>query len=436
MVVQAPSVAESRKSFLCYGAFAALLVCGMTLAAVVHDVPGWELPMLMTVALYPSIIYYAHRQATRENEIRARAGALEGLQIVAGGVAHDFNNILTGVLGYAELAQAELAPGHPAREAIDEVVGGTQRASLLSGRLLAFSGNGPASDELLDVDRELRELVALMEPVVPKGIELKLDSRMRGARVRADRAQLQQVVMNLVLNAAEATETRPGSVWVTLDRAGGTGDRGAWLELCVRDQGVGIPRELRPSIFEPFVTSKEGGHGLGLASVRGIMNELGGGIEVRSVEGQGTEIRVRLPVQDQPLASPMPERLPAAPGRGGLALVVDDEERVRTLVARLLRRLGYRVLEAEDAQRALDCFRTRGREIEVVVLDLRMPGMDGWECLEALREIRRDVPVLVCSGYDPGAVEERDDPRLGFLRKPFRIDHLREALDRLAAGVQ
>jgi len=435
MVVQAPSVSASRSSTALYALFAAILTLGMTFAAVVHDVEGWQLPVVAMVGLYPSVIYYAHRQARIANAMRERAKALDGLHLVAGGVAHDFNNVLTSVLGYAELAAAELPAGHPAGESLEEVIRGSERASLLAGRLLAFSGRGATPSETLDVAREVASLIDLLRSAIPKSIALEVDAQVDGAHVRAQRVQLQQIVMNLILNASEATPA-PSRVRVAISRAAAVGREGE-VRIEVADDGGGIPPELHERIFDPFFTLKEQGHGLGLATARAVVRELGGRIAIASDVGLGTRVAVELPAASAPSArasASANERSPSAasnrePARGAV-LVVDDEAHVRGVLARMLEGRGHRVIEAASGEDAVAVFLDRGDDVALVVLDIRMPGMDGWECLRELRAERADLPVLICSGHDPfGGNGRARDPKTGFLPKPVRAAELERALD-------
>ena len=434
ILVQAPSIAEARSSSAFHALFAVLLTVGMALTAVVHDVPDWELPILSMVVLYPSVIFYSYRQARRANELRERAQAVDGLHLVAGGVAHDFNNVLTGVMGQAEILGIEIGDEHPAAGTVDGVVEGLERASLLAARLLAFSGHDNSGEQDLDLHTEVEALVGLMETVVPTGVELELDSALRGAAVRGQRVSLHQVVMNLILNAAES-EPPPRRVRVDLDRAGGPrgGHRGRWLRLRVIDDGDGIHADLRDRIFDPFFTLKTQGSGLGLANVRSSVQELNGQIEVDSEEGRGTCMTVYLPEAVTVDASRPSEGSGKRQVGGGRALVVDDEETVRRALVALLRECGYESTEARDGYEAIERLRAHRDEISVVLLDIRMPGMGGWQCLRELRRIRRDLPVLVCSGHDPYDEREHgEDEQVAFLPKPVRLAELRRALDERA----
>ncbi len=433
MVVQAPSISDNRRSFVFYGLLAAILTIGMTFAAVVHNVEGWQIPIMAMVALYPSVIFYAHWQARRQNLVRDRAAALEGLHLVAGGVAHDFNNLLTAVIGNAEVARAQLPEDHPVQASLSDVLDGANRAGLLSAHLLAFSGRHLRSDELLDIEAELVDLLQLMQPVVNSGITLRLSSKLEGERVKCDRSQLHQVVMNLILNACEATKTVPSSVSLSLTLQDGSRSGRKWVRLSVVDRGIGIPEEEQGKIFDPFYTSKEKGHGLGLVSARRIVEEMDGQIAVDSTHGVGTEVLIRFPAHPktaplEPVAQPSTQ----AVSRRRRALVVDDEAAVRSTIAQLLGRLDFSVDEAETAEQAVALFAERPTEFDLAMVDLKMPGRNGWQCFDALREARRDVPVIVCSGYDPVELEERpEDARMTFLAKPFRLAALRDAVGRV-----
>ena len=427
MIVQAPSLGSSRVSFLFHSGFAAFLIAGMTFAAVVHDVPGWEIPILAMCALYPSIIFYSYWQTRSANELRDRAQTLQSLQLLSGGVAHDFNNLLTAVMGHAELALMDLPEGHPARASLQEVLGGAGRASLLSSRLLNFSGREPAGEEVLDIESEVRGLAALIKPTLAKGVEVSVHAGAGRHFVRANRAELQQVLLNVILNASEAGERDPNLVTVRIATA--PADR-AWVDVSVTDQGVGIPPAEQERIFDPFFTSKPGGHGLGLAGARRSVERLGGQIWIASSPGRGTEVRLRIPAQEAP-APALRRELPIRAAASGLALVVDDEAAVRTAIVRLLGELGISCIVAENGTQAISLFGEHSDEIGVVVLDLAMPGTNGWECLRVLREIRPDLPAVICSGFDPAAQAQEMPARATYLAKPFRLDGLRRALDRV-----
>ncbi len=430
MVALAPSVSLHPLSYRIYGLFAVILIGGMALAASAHGVDDWLLPLLAVAAIYPSVVFYAHWQVRRADALRERSQLLQSMTHLAGSVAHDFNNVLAGVTGHAELALAELPDDHPANAAVREVINGASRASLLCGQLLSFSKLVPGSQQL-DLKQEIRTLVGLLEPVVPKGVRIEFEQSPSDVWVHADRSQLQQVIMNVILNAGEASADVPAVVEVSLlTETEGAG----WAVIKVRDRGDGIADEDLERVFDPFYTTKEKGHGLGLAGARRIMLLHGGEVSLASRKGVGTTVTLRLP-----LAKPDPDvfrlqEADAAPvrGEGGLVMVVDDETSVREVVGGLLERSGYGNLMAENGQEAVELFRDRSGDLAAVMLDIKMPGMDGWRCLELLREIRSDIPVLVCSGYDPedrAVVELPENVR--FLHKPFRNVEMQAALSEL-----
>ncbi|MEM7410025.1 MAG: ATP-binding protein [Myxococcota bacterium] len=430
MVVQAPSVGSHQRSFLFYALFAAILTSGMTFAAWLHDVEDWKLPILCMAVLYPSVIFYSYQQARRTRALRAHTEALESLYRVAGGVAHDFNNVLTSVMGHAELAMADLPGTHPARTSLTEVVRGANRASLLSGRLLAFSGRGQEADAFVDVEGEVRDLVELLRPIVSSEIALEVHSKLQGETVRCPRSQFQQALMNLVINACEATAVSKAPVRIHLESPQGEISGRRWVRIRVVDQGVGIPAQHQDRIFDPFFTSKGRGHGLGLASARQTIEEVDGRIFVESREGSGTQVTVYLPAQTR---VPSVRASLAGVSQGArVALVVDDEDEVRRTMASLLEHLRFEVIEAESGTRALEIVEEYGRDIELAVLDVRMPGMSGWDLLASLRGRGWDRPVVVCSGYDvAGSGRSATDPRLRFIAKPFRLGELRDTLEGL-----
>ena len=428
MVVQAPSVGTSQQSFVFYGLLAAILTGGMTFAAWAHDVPDWQLPILCMATLYPSVIFYSYLQARRARALREHTEALESLYRVAGGVAHDFNNVLTSVMGHAELALSDLPRTHPARASLAEVVRGANRASLLSARLLAFSGRGRHQDAVLDVETEVENLVEVARSIVPKGLALELESKLAGESISCQRAQFQQALMNILMNACEATVSLPNRVGIHLETPPGKLSGRDWVRIRVVDRGVGIPDSDQGQIFDPFYTSKGRGHGLGLASARQTIEEIDGRIFVESHEGQGTQVSVYLPVCEGEVVASKP-KLPRVRDDARVALVVDDEREVRSALGKLLEHLQFEVLAAENGPRALEIFGEYGAEIDLAVLDVRMPGIDGWALYEQLRSTRETLPVLVCSGFDRSAGGgRRDDPRLRFLAKPFRLDALRGSL--------
>jgi signal transduction histidine kinase/ActR/RegA family two-component response regulator len=430
MIALAPSVSLHPKSYLIYSLFAAILICGLSFAAWIHNVEGWFLPIAAVTVVYPSVIYYAHWQVRRADELRERSHLLRGITQLAGSVAHDFNNVLTGVSGYAELALHDLPPDHPAAKSLTEVVNGASRASLLCGQLLTFAGRNVKSHQSVNLSEELVMIANLLQPVISKGVEISIKHNDGNLFVQGDRSQLQQVIMNVILNAGEATTTTPSTIELSLSQE--ERSDGAWAVLQISDQGCGISQQSLDKIFDPFYTTKERGHGLGLASALRIMEVHGGKIAVNSTVGRGTQVKLSLPLSEHVTPSVSPTATSTTRHKGKV-LVVDDEEAVRAVASGLLKHLDYDVVEANNAYDAIDIYRAHQATCIAILLDLSMPGKDGWACLADLRRINKDVPVIICSGYNPEQTQAENptDPHLAFLSKPFRKADLDEVLNTL-----
>jgi len=430
MVALAPSVGLHQRSYVIYGLLLALLVVGMGIAGLVHQPPGWVLPLLAVALVSPSIVYYSSLQARRADELRERANRLNSLTQVAGSVAHDFNNQLAGISGHAELALLELPAEHPARAALQEVLRGVRRASLMSRQLASFSGRNVQSEQELDLARVADSVIDLLQPTLRPDARIRWDGVPERVLVRGDEGQLQEVLMNVLVNALEASDHAPriDLRLLRLDTADG-----AQAELVIRDHGRGLTEQALERVFDPFFTSKPRDHGLGLPSSRRIMAAHGGVIRLRSTPGQGTTVTLRLPALEPPASEPAP-RAEGLFRETGRVLVVDDEQRVREAARGLLEALGFDVDQAGSTDEAVSRFAARQGAYDAVLLDLKMPGRDGWACLAELRVLRHDVPVIVCSGYNPGqgADAPSDDATLVYLSKPFRLADLQTALAQLS----
>ena len=369
---------------------------------------------------------------------------LESLGVLAGGIAHDFNNILLGVLGNADLALADLSPASAARENLLAISRAAHRAAGLCRQMLAYSGRGQLVSELIDINALIEDMVELLKSTVSKKVVLNLNLRKDLPPVQGDASQLSQVIMNLVINASEAIGEGTGVLTIStgvmecsaeyLRTAYGdqTIPPGLYLTLEVSDTGRGMDKETQSRLFEPFFTSKSTGRGLGLSAVLGIVRGHKGALRLYSEEGKGTTFRLLFP------AAPS-ERGPAegksrADGgewRGqGTILLVDDEEPIRALGARMLSHLGFEVLLAADGREALEVYRDRRTEIALVLLDLTMPRMDGEETDEQLRQLDPEVKVVISSGYAESDVASRFAGKglAGFVHKPYTLVQLRDAM--------
>jgi two-component system, cell cycle sensor histidine kinase and response regulator CckA len=366
------------------------------------------------------------RDVTREVELETRLRRqqkLEAIGTLASGVAHDFNNLLTAVLGHAELlSRGDVAPAEVAEAA--RVIGeAARRGSELTGQLLGFGLQArlPSEDERVDVHQVIAEVARLLSRTLPRSVSIQLDLAAPRSTVRGDPGQLQQVFLNLAVNARDAMP-EGGTLLFATERAPGEGP--PRVAVRVRDTGVGIAENLRERIFEPFFTTKQfdKGTGMGLAVVYGIVQSHGGSVSLESRVGAGTTFEVALPLAEEALPVP-DDAAPRAPLRGvGRVLVVDDDAAVRRVAGRMLRFLGYDAALAADGAEAVRLLRADPTGFDLVLLDLDMPEMDGRACLRALRAIRSDLPVILSTGLPASELGElAGGGRTGILPKPYDL---------------
>ena len=368
----------------------------------------------------------------RSEERLREAQKLESIGLLAGGIAHDFNNLLTGILGSASLALDTMPPTHPATELLDNVVRASERAAHLTRQMLAYAGKGQFLLEFIDLSELVQNISEMLRASIPRTIQfvLELDSRL--PPIKGDAAQLGQLVVSLVTNAAEAIEDgKTGLVRVRIGAKEIDEDElrqaswpceikpGQYIFIEISDNGCGMDAETKAKIFDPFFTTKFMGRGLGLAAASGIARRHGGAITVSSAPGEGSRFQVLLPSVQGGRAKQEPSASVAVSNK--VILVVDDEEVVRSTAKATLKRYGYSVLVAEDGQRAVELFRAAPDQISLVLLDLTMPIMSGEETLRRLQEIRPDVPVILSSGYARAdALRRCSSGKLaGFLEKPY-----------------
>ncbi|MEM9556355.1 MAG: response regulator [Acidobacteriota bacterium] len=393
--------------------------------------------------------------AKRELERRVQqAQKLEGLGLLAGGIAHDFNNLLVAILGGADLALRTLGsddkapdesleadpnerrPSDTLRSQLAQIKGSALRAADLTRQMLAYAGKSNLVFEAIDVKELVEEIRHLLDVSLPKNAELRL--HLQSARVEGDRSQLVQMVVNLVTNAAEALDGRPGRV----DLRSGTVhlessdidslqlsqplNPGRYTFLDVVDTGRGMDRETRAKIFDPFFSTKFRGRGLGLAAVLGIVRGHRGTLAVDSEPGRGAHFRVLLPPLAGPAVRPVREETRMLDWKGqGTVLVVDDEAPVRMIAELMLQQLGFDVITAKDGIDGVQTFKEHN-EIDVVLMDLTMPRMGGERAFLEMRRIRPDAKIILTSGYDEAeaAAKVRDEGVAGFLQKPFELADL------------
>ena len=387
--------------------------------------------------------------ALRESEERLRqAQKMEAIGRLAGGVAHDFNNLLSIILSYSEMLAMDLKPGDPIREQLEEITGAGLRAASLTRQLLAFGRKQILRPAALDASAVAAGLVNLLKQLIGEDVELSVITQDALGKVNADAGQIEQIIMNLVVNARDAMPSggkltiETSNVELDADYASKQVDvtAGPYVLLTVTDTGIGMDATTREHIFEPFFTTKETGKGtgLGLATVFGIVRQSGGHIRVRSAPGDGTEFKIYLPRADARAAMapsrPMAEEI-AGPRGCETILIVEDEEHVRTLAQTILRRQGYHVIEAKNAGDALLICEQDGATIHLLLTDVVMPRMSGPQLAERLLQVRPAMRVLYMSGYtDDARVRHRIwNYEFAFLEKPITPNALakkvRDVLD-------
>jgi len=374
-----------------------------------------------------------------------RSEKMESLGVLAGGIAHEFNNLLQGVFGAAGLAAQLLPADSPVHQQIAAIEKAADGAARLTRQMLAYAGKGRVIVGDVNLSAEIESTVRSLAGSLPRSAELCLDLQSDLPPITADAAEIRQMVSNLVINAGEALNEGRGSVLVrtnvepcdrsVLARAvvGEELAPGPYVALEVSDTGCGMNAETAAKVFDPFFSTKFTGRGLGLAAVAGIVRTNGGAILIDSQVGRGTSVKVLLPVCGEP-AQPTPvERVALARPAGPVTvMVVDDDEAIRSLTGDMLEQCGFAVVTAEDGVEAIERLREQPSAIDAVILDMTMPRLSGEDTYRGLLEVRRDLPVIVASGYsEQDTIDRFGSPRpAAFLKKPYRMGELKLAIER------
>jgi len=398
---------------------------------------------LENARLYQAI-QQAYEDLKRTQDQLIQAQKMESVGRLAGGISHDFNNLLTVIAGRALLAMRHVEPRSQMRRDLETITGATERAAALTRQLLAFGRKQVLQTQVLDLQVVVEEINRLLGRTIGEDITIRTVTASDLGRVKADPTQIEQVIMNLVVNARDAM---PAGGQLTIETSNVELDEtyarthvevrpGPYVMLAVTDTGIGMDQDTQAQIFEPFFTTKEPGKGtgLGLATVYGIVKQSGGHLSVYSEQGRGTTFKVYLPRVDDPVTSALPEDVRETPRGSETILLVEDEEGVRDLAQEILEASGYRVLVARHPAEALPLVASHDETIHLVVTDVVMPQMSGPELAERITALRPDIHVLYMSGYADNAIVQHGvlDAGLAFLQKPFTPDALvrkvREAL--------
>jgi PAS domain S-box-containing protein len=448
----------AAKAVLEQGIPAALRTGRWSSESALIDARGREVPVSQVIVPHresfgsPTAVFTVARDITDQKKAEAlrleserkmlAAQKLESLGVLAGGVAHDFNNLLTTMLGNANLARLGLPDESPAHRNLQQIEHAALRAAELCQQMLAYSGKGQFEIKRVDLSSLVSDTAHLLQVSIPKKATLRFELSPTLPPVRADATQLRQIVMNLVLNAADAIGERAGCIhvatgmmhadeaWLREGNVMPPPPAGNYVYVEVTDDGRGMSAETKARIFEPFFTTKFTGHGLGLPAVLGIVRSHGGTLRVHSEPEQGARFRVLLPAADGEAARATSASTPPHLWRGsGHILVVDDEETVRIVTARVLEGAGFTVELAADGSEAVRRFTAQPAAYRAVVLDLLMPVLDGEHVLAEMRRQRADLPALLMSGYSGrGGIAGSERAPTVFLPKPFQRETLLRTL--------
>jgi nitrogen-specific signal transduction histidine kinase/ActR/RegA family two-component response regulator len=375
-----------------------------------------------------------------------QAQKMEAIGTLTGGIAHDFNNILGVILGNTELAQLSMAVSDEAYAKLEVTKEATFRAKQIVNQLLSFSRRTTTEKTTVDVNQITRETINFVRALIPSTIDIQQQFFHEPCIVLANPTQIHQVLINLSVNASHAVDEETGTIRLGVSKTEvGHGEfdhfpkigGATFVEIIVNDNGHGVAPEIQDRIFDPYFTTKEVGKGtgMGLAVVMGIVQDHGGAIGIDSQPNQGTTIRVVLPLADlDPDTSDVSELHSYRSGKGERILIIDDEELLVELGKDLLERRNYRVEGYMDASAAMERFRANPQSFDLIISDMTMPKMSGSRIVEEARQIRPDIPVIICSGYSKHMDEARADA-LGcqYIQKPVDMkilsDTVRKALD-------
>ncbi len=372
---------------------------------------------------------------------------LESLGVLAGGIAHDFNNILTIILGHCYIVDEEIDSGIDHKQHFKQIERAAGRAADLCRQMLSYAGKNALVQSRINLWMMLDENVKMLQSAIKKNVAIECDFKFNVPEISGDSAQIQQVIMNLIINAAEAIGNNNGTIKISLEKHfvrsghehrdffGTIMPSATYACLTVSDNGCGMDAETQKRIFEPFYTTKLAGRGLGMSAVLGIIKSHNGSLQLSSTLGGGTTFKVYLPVcAGTDVNDFTPTTGLFLPGKGrGTVLLVDDEESIRIIGSALLKAMGFSVMTAPNGRDALDKYREHGSEIDLILLDLMMPVMSGIDTFQALRGINPEIPIVICSGYSvEGIMEElKNDHHAAVIQKPYKPEQLRNTLMKL-----
>ena len=374
-----------------------------------------------------------------------RSQRLESIGVLAGGIAHDFNNLLTGILGQASIALVKLEREIDPTSHIERMVLAAKRAADLIRQLLAYSGRGQFLIQQININQFIRESIFLLETIIPKDVQLNVNYCDLECTIAGDKGQIQQVILNLLLNANDALHqgeppTRDPEINLKIERVVIEGDfenmvaeeklqPGQYVAISIEDNGPGIPSEIASRIFEPYFSTKGVGRGLGLSAILGIIKGLNGGVALDSKEGIGTRFTLLIPTVQLELTAGEENQEHYSTETKGQVLIIDDEQSVQDVASEICSMLGFDVLTADNGVDGVNRFNLHQDSISFILLDLQMPKMNGIEALKEIRQINSEVKIILTSGYsEVEFYKDQEDKNLTFIQKPFTFESMQKIL--------
>lgn len=373
-----------------------------------------------------------------------QAQRMESLGVLAGGIAHDFNNILTVILGHCHILKKEINSGMTFKEHVQQIEAAGSRAAGLCRQMLIYAGQSSQVQARINLCQLVDGVMEMLKSAIKTNVSVELDLKWDVPELTGDNVQIQQIVMNLILNAAEAIGDKSGTIRVTLknthiqagqsdtDFMGNIIPANKYACLEVSDTGCGIDKENERRIFEPFYTTKSAGRGLGMSAVLGIVNSHDGALRLTSSPGIGTTIQVYFPLPDKECSIETTQASGFNPSAkaSGTVLLVDDEVAMRVIGSALLNAMGFSTITASNGREALEIYNLRKNEVDLILMDLIMPEMGGIDLYRMLREISPSIPVVICSGFGvDGTLEEiACDEHAAVVQKPYKSDQLQDTL--------
>jgi PAS domain S-box-containing protein len=386
---------------------------------------------------------YGEEERLRLEQQFHHAQKMESLGVLAGGIAHDFNNILTVILGHCYMAKSDYIPETEYKEVFLKIEAAGNRAADLCRQMLTYAGKTPLVQTRVNLRPLIDEVVKILQAAIKKHVSITLDLGCNVPEIKGDTGQIQQIIMNLIINAAEAIGDKNGTIRVVLsitvfeatqtgiDTFGTAILPGRYASIEVTDTGCGMDTETQVRIFEPFYTTKFTGRGLGMSAISGIIKSHEGILQLTSTPGVGTTFKIFFPVpKTSGDAETSSTTISLTEKTGGTILLVEDEETLRVMGKTMLDAMGFSAMTASNGSEALEIYRERGSEINVILLDLIMPVMGGIQAYHELRKISPAIPIIICSGYGVESVEDviGNDPHAGFVHKPYKPDELRDVV--------